>query len=519
MNVVEAIRANEASYANYIAVKDGDVQHTYRDLYARVDSLSQAFIAHGVSKGDVLFAWLPNSYHAIETELACLQIGAIWVTLNSGLTWYEVQAVIDSTNPTLAVIHDAQWSEDAENSFKKSGIPCIHASTSPTTRSEHADGEVHFDYEYQIATHDALRPSIEISPEDPARLRYTSGTTGKAKAAILAHRVYTCSLENLQNEVHDLTPEDNVLHAAPLTHAAGALVFPILAAGGTNVLVPRFEAKNVLATIESEKITVMFAVPTMLQRLFESADTATCDLSSLRTISYGGAPMPVEPLNGVIERIGTSLLQIYGLTEATHPLTTLRHAEHVPGNPKLGSIGKPTPFATIRLLDDDRNEVPTGEVGEMVVSGNSTMSGYWNNPEATDEVLKDGWIYTGDLAFCDEDGYFWIVDRKKDVIISGGFNVYSAEVEHTIAAHPNVAEVSVIGLPHKDWGELVCAIVLLHDGADVDDTQLSAFCRQRLAGYKSPKRIVIQDEPLPKNSAGKILKKKLVEQLTAKVTS
>jgi long-chain acyl-CoA synthetase len=158
-------------------------------------------------------------------------------------------------------------------------------------------------------------------------------------------------------------------------------------------------------------------------------------------------------------------------------------------------------------------------VGEIVVSGNSTMSGYWNNPEATDEVLKDGWIYTGDLAFCDEDGYFWIVDRKKDVIISGGFNVYSAEVEHTIAAHPNVAEVAVIGLPHKDWGELVCAIVLLHDGADVDDTQLSAFCRQRLAGYKSPKRIVIQDEPLPKNSAGKILKKKLVEQLTAKVTS
>jgi len=328
MNVVEAIRANADAYAENIAVRDGDVEFSYRDFYERVDSLSQGFMARGVSKGDVILAWLPNSYHAIETEIACLQIGAIWVTLHAGLTWHEIQTVIDSTSPVLAVIHDELWCLDAGGSFRKSGIPCLHASNSPDTVSPYCGAVTHFDYEQMIAEHDALRPEISISPGDPARLRYTSGTTGQAKAVILAHRVYMCSLENLTREAHDLSPDDSALYAAPLTHAAGALVFPVLAAGGTNVLLPRFEAESVLAAIEREKITLMFAVPTMLIRLIESPSIDEADLSSLRTISYGGALMPVEPLNAVIERVGASLLQIYGLTEATHPITTLRHAEH-----------------------------------------------------------------------------------------------------------------------------------------------------------------------------------------------
>ncbi|MFP6596239.1 MAG: AMP-binding protein, partial [Candidatus Hydrogenedentota bacterium] len=417
----------------------------------------------------------------------------------------------------LAMVHDDLWSSDASQTFEESEIACFHASSSPETASPHTKGARHFDYEQMIAGHDAVRPETSISPEDPARLRYTSGTTGRAKAAILPHRVYMCSLQNLTSEVHDLSPEDNVLHAAPLTHAAGALVFPVLAAGGTNVLLPRFEAEAVLATIEREKISLMFAVPTMLLRLFESPGIADADVSSIRTISYGGAPMPVEPLNSVIERIGTSLLQIYGLTEATHPITTLQHAEHRARNPKLGSIGKCTPFCTIRLLDDEGQEVAPGEVGEMVVSGDNTMSGYWNDTEATDEVLEDGWVYTGDLAYCDADGYHWIVDRKKDVIITGGFNVYSAEVEHTLMEHPDVSEAAVIGLPHDDWGEEVCAVVTTANKTEVDGTDLITFCRERLAGYKTPKRVFIQHEPLPKNNSGKILKKKIIERIQTKV--
>lgn len=515
MTVVDAIRQHSNEYSERIAVRDGRCELTYAEFYERVDRLSQAFLAKGVSKGEVILALLPNSFHAIECEIACLQVGAVWVTLHSGLTWHEVHSVVESTTPRIVLIHDELWPSSSTEVFSTKETHCIHVAVSGV--SPYANHARHSDYEQLLGAHAAIRPTVSIAPSDPARLRYTSGTTGSAKAAILAHRVYLTSLKNLQNELHALNRTDKVLHAAPLTHASGALVFPILAAGGTNVLLPKFDVETVLKTIERDQITTMFAVPTMLQRMFDSLLAKSTDFSSLRTISYGGAAMSVEALKPIIDRLGPSLLQIYGLTEATHPITTLRHAEHYTENTKLGSIGRVTPFCRIRLVGDSGQDVEFGEVGEIAVAGDNTMSGYWNNSDATNEVLRDGWIFTGDLAYCDEDGYYWIVDRKKDVIISGGFNVYSTEVEHVLSQHPGVLEVAVIGLPHRDWGEVVCAAIVLQDTDSIAGDEIALYCRERLAGYKTPKYFYFLEEALPKNNAGKILKKSLVEQFTNKV--
>jgi long-chain acyl-CoA synthetase len=507
VGIVEKIRESAADFSSRIAVQDGSVEFTYAEWYERVDRLSQGLLSLGLQKGDVLLAWLPNSYRALETELACLQIGAIWVTLNAGLTWPEVEIVVESTNPVIMVTErdlyariPAKERTPQSKTDTMQHLVATDAGTVPEVAS-------FVDYETLLTASQSQRPDIAVAETDTARLRYTSGTTGKAKAAVLQHRAYLASLRNLQEQLHTLTPEDRVLHAAPLTHASAALAYPLLAAGGCNVILPNFDVETVLETIEKERITTMFAVPTMLQRMAASPSFRCRDLSSLRTISYGGAPMPVDALEEVVEVVGTALLQIYGLTEALHPVTSLCHEEHRVGNEKLGSVGKPTSINRVRLATSGGETIHAPDVvGEILVQGPNTMCAYWQDEEETKKTIVDGWVATGDLAYRDGDGYYWIVDRKKDVIISGGFNVYTAEVEHVLAAHSTVAEAAVVGIANEEWGESVHGMVSLHHGENVEAKELVQWCRSQLAGYKTPKAIWVQHHPLPKNSAGKILK-------------
>ncbi|MCH7909859.1 MAG: AMP-binding protein, partial [Candidatus Hydrogenedentes bacterium] len=245
------------------------------------------------------------------------------------------------------------------------------------------------------------------------------------------------------------------------------------------------------------------------QRLSASPQFRTRDLSSLRTVAYGGAPMSVEKLTPAIECLGTALLQIYGLTEALHPVTTLKREEHWVGNPNLDSIGTPTAINHVKLVDKSGAEIHDERVGEIHVRGANVMDGYWNAPGATDEVLRNGWLATGDLGYRDKNGYFRIVDRKKDVVISGGFNVYTAEVESVLNCHPAVAEAAVIGIPHDEWGESVHAIVVRTPETQATPDELLAHCRSRLSKFKVPKNVSFHDGPLPKSGAGKILKQEL----------
>lgn len=515
MTVVDEVREQAAGYADRIAVIDGDRQWTHAEFLERIDRLSNALAALGLKKGDRLLCWLPNTHEALETEWACIQAGGIWVTLNAGLTWPEVAVVIRDTEPSLmvadATLLELTDSPEAVAPYSLGDITLIRVGAKTATPVGHF-AAVH-NFESLIASHPPERPNIRIDENDIARLRYTSGTTGRAKAAMLSHGVYRASLRNLQNELHPLTPEDRVLHAAPLTHASAALSYPILAAGGACVLLPHFDAADVLATIERERITTMFAVPTMLSRMAHDPSFSERNLDSIKTVSYGGAPMPADRLNTLVERFGPRLMQIYGLTEALHPVTCLQREEHRPGNPKLGSVGKPTRLCEVRVVDSDARDAPAGDVGEIWVKGPITMSGYWRDKDESAKVIHGDWIATGDVARIDAEGYVWLVDRSKDIIITGGFNVYPSEVEARLSIHPAVAECAVFGLPHDDWGERVHAAVSLHDGATASEAELIAHCRAALAGYKTPKGIVLWPELLPKNTSGKILKHAIAKEL------
>lgn len=511
MNVVRTVRECEAAYRALPAVIESGRCWTYEEFYARVDRLSNALIDRDIRKGDVLLCWLPNIREALETELACLQTGVIWVTLNSGLTWPEVERVVRATEPRAVVVH----SELAPRIRLDCGETRQIFERAVTIAAGPPGSWLHCSESYENAIENAspVTPDVGISESDTARLRYTSGTTGSAKAAILSHRVYLGSLRNLEEHLHPLDSTDRVLHAAPLTHASAALAYPILAAGGANVILPTFDAERVLETIERERITTMFAVPTMLQRLASCASFRTRDLSSIRTISYGGAAMPVAQLDPLMEKLGASLMQIYGLTEAVHPVTCLRREEHFAGNPKLGSAGTLTSTCEIKIADEGGNGVAPGGVGEIHVRGPITFDGYWRDAEETAKTLIDGWVASGDMGFRDAEGYYWIVDRKKDVIISGGFNVYAKEVEMRLCAHPDVTEAAVVGLASEAWGEEVHAAVRLRPGSDVTGNDLIAWCRESLAGYKTPKGVTFLGCPLPKNSAGKLVKKEIAAMI------
>ncbi len=526
MHVVDRIRESSGQFALDPAVIDAGsgASWSHAQLWDRVDRLSAALDRLGLHRGDVVAAWLPNSHEAIEAELAALQSGYIWMALNTRLTWPEVQAAIGSCEPA-ALIADPKCMarpqtlaaiQDGGEAGKSRAIPrlILTGDERRTKKFASVASLPWISFEESIEETMPRRPELEIDEGDIARLRYTSGTTGGARAAVLTHGVYLASLENLQTELHTLGSSDRALHAAPLTHASGAMMYPVLAAGGANVIVEKFDPDVCLDLIEHHGITTMFAVPTILHRLAAAARFEAADLSSLRTVMYGGAPMAVEKLAPFIERIGPALVHIYGMTEAPYPITTLGRDEHWVGNPKLGSIGKPTKICELRIRSGDcdvPDDCMAEEVGEIWIRGRNVMAGYWRDEEATREVLRDGWLASGDLGRRDADGYYWIVDRTKDVIISGGFNVYAREVEMTLSAHEAVAEAAVVGIKHTDWGETIAAFIVPHPGASLGPEEIGSWCRARLSGYKCPRHIELLHE-MPRNSSGKILKQALARR-------
>ncbi|MEX2015450.1 MAG: AMP-binding protein, partial [Candidatus Hydrogenedentales bacterium] len=402
MIVTDILRRSAAQYADLPALIDAAHRYTHAQLWEPVDRLSHALHALGLRKGHVLLAWLPNTHAAVEAELACLQSGVIWVTLNRSLTWPEVRGVVEATQPRV-MIADPQFMAGAS----ATPAPSMQLILADATADSAFQGD---DYEALLAAHEPRPPDVRLHEDDVTRLRYTSGTTGTSKAAMLTHRVYLASLEVQQRALHPLGPDDRALHAAPLTHASAALLYPTLAAGGANVLLPGFDAETVVRMIESERISAMFCVPTMLYRLAAAPILEGANLTSLRTITYGGAPIAPEKLTALMDRLPNVLVQIYGLTEAVHPVTVLRREEHWPGNPRLLSIGTATHINEVEIQDDAGRPMPDGEVGELCVRGRNVMAGYWNDDSATAQVFRDGWLLTGDVAYRDSDGDFYIVD-------------------------------------------------------------------------------------------------------------
>ena len=347
---------------------------------------------------------------------------------------------------------------------------------------------------------------------DMAGIFYTGGTTGLSKGVMLSHRNICVNAMNYIAEV-GASHNSTYLHAAPMFHAADAIgTFGYTAAAGSHIFIPRFEPEATLKAVQEEKVNFMILVPTMIQALVDYPAFGNYDMSGVESILYGASPMPVELLKRTLAAIPNArFVHAYGMTE-TAPLATVLPTEHQNlESDKLKSAGRATFGVQIRIVDEDRNEVPRGTVGEIAMHGANIMLGYWNKPEETAAVVADGWMHSGDAAFMDEDGFITITDRLKDMIVSGSENVYTTEVENALYQHESVAQCAVIGIPSDEWGETVHAVIVPKDGAERDADALIAHCKELIAGYKCPRSVEFRDDPLPLSGAGKILKTELRE--------
>ncbi len=475
-----------------------DRSWTYAELDREINRAAHALRALGVNHGDRVAYLDLNHPRFFVTMFAAARLGAIFVPLNFRLTAPELSFIINDAG-VHTMVHDEMFAPLVDGI--RDQIPVRnHVCATPRDGVRGWDEVMH---DQRDSGHDN-----QVSLDEVAVIMYTSGTTGRPKGAMLTHGNF------LWNDVnallgYDTLSDDRTLVVAPLFHIGGLNVTPLTAflKGATVVLERSFDPGRVLELIPRHRITTMFGVPAMFLFVSQHPGFAAADLSSVRSFICGGAPVP-EALIRLYGQRGISFAQGYGLTE-TAPFASIVPVERALD--KVGSAGVPPFFTDVACVDDRDDPVPAGERGEVVVRGPNVMKGYWNRPEATAEVMRNGWFHTGDVGVMDEEGYLYIVDRKKDMIISGGENVYPAEVEDAIYKHPDVAEVAVIGVPDQRWGEVVCAIVVARPGSSPTEQDIIDFTQDKLARYKQP-RSVMFTEQLPRNPAGKVLKFELREQ-------
>jgi long-chain acyl-CoA synthetase len=478
---------------------------TFARMNERINRLANGLRFLGLKKPKRIGVLLPNSPRYVEVRFALLKAGLTLVRLNVRQS-IEEHAYVLNHSGAHALIYSAETMEAVREVRKLTpGIKCWIG-----FKGEKED----ISYEDLISTAPPSEPEVQVKSEDIERINYTSGTTGKPKGVIVTLAASMARLRNdFFNQEIAFTHQDVYLAVAPLTHAAGVILVPYYIKGAASVILPSFDPTQILETIEREKVTSTLLIPTMIIRMIDHPDIRMHDLRSLKRIWYGTAPMPIEKLKKAIEIFGGIFRQNYGLTEATQPILYLSPEDHVLSGldhavARLGSAGRPALGVEVRVVDKKDVPVKPGEVGEIIIRGDSVMKGYLHQPKATAAALRGGWLHTGDLATVDEEGYVFIVDRKSDMIISGGFNIYPKQIEEVIHTYPGVSEVAVIGVPDDVWGESVKAIIVPKRGVTLTAQEIIEFCRQRVASYKKPKSVDFVAE-LPKNNNGKILKREL----------
>ncbi|MFC7342882.1 acyl-CoA synthetase [Saccharopolyspora griseoalba] len=481
---------------------DGRTQ-TYREFADRIDRFAAELAAGGLRTGDRVGYVGLNHPDFLVTLFATVRAGGIFVPLNNRLTSAELEFILTDAG-VHTLVADAEHTPTGDAVRASSGVRRAIA-LSPVEGWEHLDA--------LVADREPLVEPVFPGSEDVAVIMYTSGTTGRPKGAMLTHgNLFWNNVGSML--AFDPSQDDVTLVCAPLFHIGGLNVTTLitLQKGGHVVLMPGFDPSAVLKLIPEYRVTTMFGVPAMFLFMSQLPEFEAADLSSLRYLICGGAPVPEALIKAYGDR-GVPFAQGYGLTE-TAPLALILRTDEV--DVKVGAAGHEVlPLSDVRLVDAENSPVPPGERGEICVRGPQVMKGYWNNPEATEAVLdEEDWFHTGDVGVADEDGYVWVVDRVKDMVISGGENVYPAEVEDVLYHHPAIAEVAVLGTPHERWGEAVTAVVALQPGGRLTLDELREFCRDKLAGFKIPLRLEFTDA-LPRNPTGKILKYRLREQLPA----
>jgi len=505
--LTQGLRRAVQTRPNGIATSFAGRRRTWQQSSDRISRVAGALSALGVRRGDRVAILALNSDRYLELMYALPWMGAVMVPLNTRLAAPEIEYILNDSG-AVALFVDTGMSQH---------LKALEGRT-PSVREivwlddlAGPDGLLHYE---DLAGYEAM-DDVGARDDDLAGLFYTGGTTGRSKGVMLTH---TNLVVNALNGVAGMgfDADTTYLHSGAMFHLAdGASTFGVTLSGGRHAFVPRFEPLEVLLTIQTEKVTHAQFVPTMINMLVNHERFDEFDIGTLSFILYGASPMPEGILRKAIDRMPqVRLMHGYGMTEAA-PIVTLLDPRYTvldgPFAGRLKSCGQAALACEVKIVDADRLEVPRGTAGELAVRGANVMKGYWNKPAETEAVLEDGWYYSGDGAYMDEEGFVFIVDRLKDMIISGGENVYSAEVENAISTAPGVAEVAVIGVPDERWGERVHAIVVPRPGAALTPEDVIDHCRSRIAGYKCPRSVEFRDTPLPLSGAGKVLKRELRE--------
>lgn len=500
-------------YPDRPAWLQADLTITFREAEARVNRLAHALLALGGQPGDRVAMLLPNCYQGLETLLAPMKAGMAVVPMNIRLHPSEHEYMLNDSG-AFALIYGEEFREHLAqirgNLTSIKHFICV---------GRGSQGDLAYDQILHGQRETPLDPTIE--PDNLAWLFYTSGTTGHPKGAMLTHRNLLTMAEQFLLCINPALPDDVLLHAAPITHGSGCSIFHHIAVGAASAFpaTRAFDPPKIFEAIQRYRATTLFLVPTMINVLLASPDKAKYDLSSLHTIFYGGAPMYVEQLLEAVRAFGPIFVQLFGQGEAPMACTSLPKKEHLAGEDpvklaRLASAGRETTGVRVRIVDDEERDVPAGQMGEIVVRGDLVMKGYWRKPEATADTLRGGWLHTGDIGYLDSDGYLYITDRKKDMIISGGSNIYPREIEEVICRHPAVFEVAVIGIPHEKWGETVKALVVPREGMRATEAEIIEHCKRHMASYKKPQSVEFLPT-LPKNAYGKVLKRELRDRYWA----
>jgi long-chain acyl-CoA synthetase len=511
MSLYDLLERTARDYPDQTAVIDRDQKWSYRELKRAVDRFASALYRLGFRKGDRIGVMLPNSVEYIISYYGIHRLGGILVQVNPMYQPYELEYIFQDSGAKWLITQRGHMRKLEQIGYD-ARLKLIFADG-----SSGVDGH---DFYGLISNSSGELPPLEIDSQDLAVLQYTGGTTGKAKGVMLTHfNLVNNVLQSFAFSAGEFKcPGERILSVTPFFHVygmTGAMNVAVYAAA-TIICLDRFEVNRTLELIRRYQPTFFPGVPTMYIALLNHPDSASAGLDCIKICNSGSAPMPVEVMREFERKTGAKIVEGYGLSEAS-PVT---HRNPIFGPRKPGSIGVPLPNTDAKIVDLETGtiELPPGEPGELIIKGPQVMKGYWNKPEETAQALRDGWLYTGDIATMDEDGYFYIVGRKKEMIIASGYNIYPTEVEEVIYQHPAVAEACVFGVPDPYRGETVKAAVVLKDGANATEAELIDWCKERLAKYKVPQSVEFRKQ-LPKSTIGKILRRKLVEEAIEKQKS
>jgi len=502
MNIAHLLLGSAREFRDLPALARGTAPHlTYRELWRKVSVMSMHLSTRfGLERGNRVAIAMTNCVEAIEAMYAVWHAGLCAVPMNAKLHAREFAFILENSGARLCFVTSDLAQTIAEAAKE---APALREIVDVATRS------------YRFMEVGDPTAVAEAEATDPAWLFYTSGTTGRPKGATLTHRNLLAMTMNYFADVDRPPPGGSIVHAAPISHGSGLWNFAMLARGSVQVFPEsgRYEVPETVALMNRWPECSIFLAPTMVKRLIEHGSVSDLGPAALRLITYGGAPMYVADLKRALDLLGNKLAQLYGQGESPMTITHLSREMHADrGHPRweerLASAGRPDSCVAVKVVDEAGRALPVGEVGEIVVKGDTVMAGYWNDPEATARALRDGWLWTGDVGAFDEEGLLTLKDRSKDMIISGGSNIYPREIEDVLNLHPAVAECSVVGRPHPEWGEEVVAFVVARDGKALAPSELDKLCLDNIARFKRPKdyRFI---EALPKNNYGKILKTEL----------